>query len=35
MDILLLILPIPIVLQLRLGWRVKLCLVGMFTMGFL
>lgn len=35
LDILLLVLPIPIVLQLRLGWRVKLCLVGMFTMGFL
>lgn len=35
MDVMLLVLPIPIVLRLRLAWRVKLGLVAMFSMGFL
>lgn len=34
-DVLLLLLPIPILFRLRLGWRVKLGLVAMFSMGFL
>lgn len=34
-DILLLILPIPVLLQLRLSIRAKLGLVVMFSMGFL
>lgn len=33
-DIMLLVLPIPILLRLRLGWKAKLGLVGMFSMGF-
>lgn len=34
-DIMLLLLPIPILLALSLGWKVKLGLVAMFSMGFL
>lgn len=34
-DILLMILPIPILMRLQLGWKSKLGLVLMFTAGFL
>lgn len=34
-DALLLVLPIPIVLRLRVGWGVKLGLMAMFSMGFM
>lgn len=34
-DLLLIVLPIPILVRLQLEWRVKLGLVAMFTMGFL
>lgn len=34
-DILLLLLPIPVLLQLRLSVRAKLGLIAMFTMGFM
>lgn len=34
-DVMLLVLPIPILLRLRLEWKVKLGLIAMFSMGFL
>lgn len=34
-DILLMVLPIPILVGLQQGWRVKLGLVAMFSMGFM
>lgn len=34
-DIVLLVLPIPVLVRLRLGWKVKVSLVAMFSMGFL
>lgn len=34
-DLLLIVLPIPILVRLQLRWQVKLGLVAMFTMGFL
>lgn len=34
-DILMIVLPIPIVLRLRMKWLAKLGLMAMFSMGFL
>lgn len=34
-DVLLLVLPLPIVIRLRVGWVVKMGLVAMFSLGFL